>query len=256
MPAADIRKLGLALSGGGSRAAAFHRGTLRGLIELGLVARIDVVSTVSGGSLFGGAWMAARANGVTDDIFLATMGTELTKGFVARSVRPAFFKTLVPGLGYSRTNLIAETFDRIFFHGKTLAELPDHPALCINTTILNDGQVGKFAKDGFSAWGLRKPGAEVSHVVPLPAFSLALAVAASAAFPIGLPPVTLDWSNLAPDVTLTGSLTGATKMAVTDGGVLENLGVQTLLASERFGTWDMVVSDAGVRDEPWRPRLP
>jgi len=43
--------IGLALSGGGSRAVAFHLGCMKALNELGLLDRIDVISSVSGGSL-------------------------------------------------------------------------------------------------------------------------------------------------------------------------------------------------------------
>jgi predicted acylesterase/phospholipase RssA len=46
-------KLGLALSGGGHRAAFFHIGVLAKLAELGLLRRIEVISTVSGGSIVG-----------------------------------------------------------------------------------------------------------------------------------------------------------------------------------------------------------
>src|SRR5229473_1655763 len=46
---ADANTLGLALSGGGSRAAAFHCGTVAALDELHLLEKVDVVSTVSGG---------------------------------------------------------------------------------------------------------------------------------------------------------------------------------------------------------------
>src|SRR4051812_500802 len=46
-------KLGLALSGGGYRAAAFHLGTMRALNRLGLLKKVDVFSTVSGGSIVG-----------------------------------------------------------------------------------------------------------------------------------------------------------------------------------------------------------
>jgi NTE family protein len=52
--------LGLALSGGGSRAAAFHIGTLQGLAEVELLDAVDVVSSVSGGSVFAAAWFAAK----------------------------------------------------------------------------------------------------------------------------------------------------------------------------------------------------
>ncbi|MDX6505858.1 MAG: hypothetical protein QOG06_502, partial [Gaiellaceae bacterium] len=46
-------KLGLALSGGGHRAAFFHIGLLARLAELGLLRPIQVISTVSGGSIVG-----------------------------------------------------------------------------------------------------------------------------------------------------------------------------------------------------------
>ncbi|WP_035564428.1 patatin-like phospholipase family protein [Hymenobacter sp. IS2118] len=49
-------RIGLALSGGGYRAAAFHLGTLRKLHELGRLAEVDVLSTISGGSITGAAY--------------------------------------------------------------------------------------------------------------------------------------------------------------------------------------------------------
>ena len=45
--------IGLALSGGGSRAMAFHLGCLRALNDLGLLAKIGAISTISGGSVIG-----------------------------------------------------------------------------------------------------------------------------------------------------------------------------------------------------------
>jgi len=59
--------LALSLSGGGSRAAGFHRGVVAGLREVGLLGSVGAVSTVSGGSIFGAAWMAARARGEGDE---------------------------------------------------------------------------------------------------------------------------------------------------------------------------------------------
>src|SRR5438552_14311818 len=52
-PPQQPHKLGLALSGGGHRAAFFHVGVLAKLAELGLLRRIEVISTVSGGSIIG-----------------------------------------------------------------------------------------------------------------------------------------------------------------------------------------------------------
>jgi NTE family protein len=45
--------IGLALSGGGSRAAAFHLGCLRALSDRGLLPRVRVLSGISGGALLG-----------------------------------------------------------------------------------------------------------------------------------------------------------------------------------------------------------
>ncbi len=246
-------RLGLALSGGGSRAAAFHRGTIRALDRVGLLGNVDVVSTVSGGSVFGGAWMAARAARMSDGGFLDSMARELEHGFIMRSIRPALLKTLLPG--FTRTELIANTFDRIFFHGAALGSLPARPRLCINATVLNHGQVAKFSRDGFSTWEVRVGGTSPSRVVPITGFRIARAVAASAAFPVGLPPLMLSRAKDLSGAEFSGDLEGHDSLALTDGGVLENLGVQTLLASDRFWTWDLVVSDAGTREAPWRPGL-
>lgn len=49
-------KVGLALSGGGYRAALFHIGTLARLAELDLLRHVEVLSCVSGGSIIGAAY--------------------------------------------------------------------------------------------------------------------------------------------------------------------------------------------------------
>ena len=50
-------KLGLALAGGGFRASIFHLGVLRRLAELDLLRRVEVISTVSGGSIVGALYV-------------------------------------------------------------------------------------------------------------------------------------------------------------------------------------------------------
>lgn len=49
----DARDIGLALSGGGSRAIAFHLGCFRALHDLGLLSRLRAISVVSGGAVIG-----------------------------------------------------------------------------------------------------------------------------------------------------------------------------------------------------------
>lgn len=59
--AVSIHPLGLALSGGGFRATAFHLGVLKRLRELRLLHEIDLISTVSGGSIAGAYWVYWQA---------------------------------------------------------------------------------------------------------------------------------------------------------------------------------------------------
>ena len=47
------RRIGLALSGGGFRAAAFHLGVMRRLAALGILEHVDLFTCVSGGSIAG-----------------------------------------------------------------------------------------------------------------------------------------------------------------------------------------------------------
>jgi len=54
-------KLGLALSGGGSRAAFFHIGVLASMAEVGLLRQVEVISTVSGGSIVGALYYLGPA---------------------------------------------------------------------------------------------------------------------------------------------------------------------------------------------------
>ena len=53
---------GLSLSGGGFRATAFHLGVLKRLRELRLLEEVDLLSTVSGGSIAGAYWVYWQTN--------------------------------------------------------------------------------------------------------------------------------------------------------------------------------------------------
>ena len=72
-------QIGLALSGGGSRAMAFHLGCLRALHDLNLLNQIKVVSTVSGGSVIGGLLVV---NSDPFPEFELRVRSHLSRGFV------------------------------------------------------------------------------------------------------------------------------------------------------------------------------
>jgi predicted acylesterase/phospholipase RssA len=85
---------GLALSGGGFRAAAYHLGVLRRLRELGLLAQVDVVSTVSGGSIVGAYWVywqAFKGDTLADGEEWSKFETSLIE-FMRSGVRERIFR--------------------------------------------------------------------------------------------------------------------------------------------------------------------
>ena len=80
--------IGLALSGGGSRAIAFHLGCLRALHNAGILQRVKVLSTVSGGSVIG-ALYAAFDEPFPE--FETRVRALLEGGLAGAAVRTAFF---------------------------------------------------------------------------------------------------------------------------------------------------------------------
>ena len=85
-----MRDIGVALSGGGSRAAAFHLGCLRALHDLGLLHRVRVISGVSGGALLA----ALYAYGPPDFAEFDTMATDLLRRGLQRELVWHFFTSL------------------------------------------------------------------------------------------------------------------------------------------------------------------
>ena len=87
------RSIGIALSGGGSRAMAFHLGCLRTLHRLGILERARVLSTVSGGSVIGAMYAAHEGS---FDAFEHRIRSVLQAGFVKPALGTAF--TTMEGL--------------------------------------------------------------------------------------------------------------------------------------------------------------
>src|SRR4030081_1581225 len=87
-------KIGFALLGGGSRAIAFHLGCLRALHRLGLLDRVAILSTVSGGSVIG-AYFHAHFHGGGGDFapFEAKIRALLAQGLAAPMCRKLFSMT-------------------------------------------------------------------------------------------------------------------------------------------------------------------
>src|SRR4051794_22298496 len=67
------RMIGLALSGGGYRATAFHLGTLKKLDQLKVLNKVGVISTISGGSITGACYCSHKGDfrSFYDDLYQA-----------------------------------------------------------------------------------------------------------------------------------------------------------------------------------------
>jgi NTE family protein len=123
------KRIGLALSGGGFRAACFHLGVMRELHKFGLLAKLDLVSCVSGGSIAGGTlvanWSDLPAALDKLDLYLRT------KSIAVSSVICGILDPF-----HSRLDKLADTYDRDLFSGMKLSALKYGPRVYFNATNL------------------------------------------------------------------------------------------------------------------------
>jgi hypothetical protein len=97
---------------------------------------------------------------------------------------------------------------------------------------LNHGAVGRFSRGHFSCQSVRARTQSGSYPYnPIPV-TIGFAAAASAAFPFGLPPLTLRAELFE---RFEAPISGHRALVLTEVGVLENLGAQILLRSSRLG---------------------
>ncbi|MCH8216101.1 MAG: patatin-like phospholipase family protein [Planctomycetes bacterium] len=224
-------RLGLALSGGGFRASFYHLGAIRYLEEAGIMPKIEVMSTVSGGSIVGAYYLVQMEKKLraTPDCDRLKACDEIIREFIeavnhnlrmqALIFHPfyhpfQFFLRLVfkqhPG------DTMARAFERRLYRpALRIGDLPvqvvdednsvSGTKLLINTTSLVSGKRVVFARE--SDTGLR---AQLYKSDPnnIP---LARAVGASAAVPGVFRPLRIG------------------KEVLSDGGVVDNQGIESLL---------------------------
>ncbi|WP_430230562.1 patatin-like phospholipase family protein [Nitrosomonas communis] len=230
----------LCLSGGGYRAMLFHIGVLWRLNEVGILAKLNRVSSVSGGSITAGVlamnWqhLTFNQNGVAE-MFVPQVVDPL-RAMARESID---LTSVLAGIGLPFTSIsdrVIKAYRKHLFAKTTLKDLPDEPIFVINATNLESGVLMRFSKPYLADYRVGR----INHL-DLP---LAVAVAASSAFPPFLSPCTVDlhhekWitdpgNDLAEDDF-------RDEIQLSDGGVYDNLGLET--AWKRYST--ILVSDAG-----------
>jgi NTE family protein len=232
--------MALCLSGGGSRAMLFHSGAILRLAEVGVLGKLDCVSSVSGGSIAAGLLAAAykRSSGAPSPAAVKEQVLEPALDLSTKFIDiPAFIVgTLLPRSSPGRR--LARAFEQHLYEGLTLGDLPDKPEFVINATNLGTGVLWRFSKAFVGDYQVGGG--------PRPRLKLAMAVAASGAFPPFFTPFVLRFPENAP-WPQSGKLPAERakpfrrRAKLGDGGIYDNLGLET--AWKRFGT--VFVSDGG-----------
>jgi predicted acylesterase/phospholipase RssA len=206
--------VGLAISGGGSRSANFAAACMFQLQRIGLLQKVQCISSVSGGSLTAAYYCSC----LDSDWNPHTVQEKLSHNFDGQIADDVLYPWNLIGLlngSVNRSDLLANQFTPILFkhgnHELTFADLrPDRPRLLINATDMQSGRGFLFDNSTFDLINS-----------DLNSYSLAHAVAASSAVPAVLDPISLrDYSTSFKQYN-----------HLVDGGVVDNLGVQTLVNS-------------------------
>jgi NTE family protein len=218
--------VGFCLSGGGYRAMLFHAGAIFRMNELGLLRKLERVSSVSGGSMAAAALAVAYPKFQYD---AQDRVTNLTATFLAPILDQAS-ESIDVGSAFAGLNpftsaaaTAAKSYDTNLTKGMLLADLPTKPLFVFNATSLMSGATMRFRPDYVADY----------HIGQLTGIRTLLAdvVSASAAFPPFLSPATVDISTGTVAPATMGPLARApfTKRAVlTDGGVYDNMGTETV----------------------------
>ena len=234
----------LCLSGGGYRAMLFHLGALWRLYEARLLQSVKRISSVSGGSITAGVlalkWQQLSFNPVRLQSDFVPQLVSPIRGLADETIDAdsIIWGVALPGRVSDR---VAEAYDRQLFKGARLKDLPDTPRFVITATNVQSGALWRFMKPYMRDYRVGE--------VKKPTILLAHAVAASSAFPPVLSPfeMRLDENAFTP-----GSghdlqrKPFTTKVILTDGGVYDNLGLET--AWKRYKT--ILVSDGGGHLQP------
>src|SRR5262245_56086493 len=219
----------------------FHLGALWRLGELGNLPKLARVSSVSGGSItaavLGHRWntLGFDASGVPVNFVPAIV--EPIRGLAGRTIdESAIIEGIfTPG---SIADKVTDAYRQHLFDRATLQDLPPEPRFVINATNVQSGALFRFSRPYIADYRV--------GLIENPTVEIAVAVAASSAFPPVLSPLRIafdksQWKasglpheDLHRDPYLTN-------VVLTDGGVYDNLGLET--AWKKYDT--ILVSNGG-----------
>lgn len=264
-------RIGIALSGGGYRATAFHLGTLKKLDGMGILSRLDVISTISGGSITGACYCSRQGDfdsffndlytglqtkNVVKKILLSWMGLRFliallillvaiyflftSRGWIFLAIFIPFIIILLKFQFqiFPISKRIEQIYDEFFYYNKTLGELPDAPKLVIGSTNLQTARPFSFSKH----WMQDSTYQFMDDPIQFKAvdFPLARAVMASSCVPFAFTPVTIDKKYFKDPAD--GE---KVHPILVDGGVYDNQGIHKVMQSGQYNCDIVITSDAG-----------
>lgn len=264
--------IGLSLSGGGFRATVFHLGVLARLAEEGRLEEVASLSTVSGGSLCAG--LVYARNGFrwpTGVEFAAKVVPEARKLLTSQDLQFGLMGRVLrmPSRIFdTRADDLSLLLQEHWGVTASLSALPERPRWIINATCYETGQNWRFERS--------RMGDDVFGHTDDTDIPLSDALAASAGFPGLIGPLEFDtrhrsWSQrVRGDGRQNGSEAADShrwqtepgkpaysKLHLWDGGVYDNLGVESLHRlgrGWRKGNGFLIVSDgcSALRPERYR----
>lgn len=252
-------RIGLCLSGGGYRAAAFHLGTISYLDECGLLGNLEALSTVSGGTIIGAKYIQSLVDGETFETFFKDF-YEFLNG---KSLLELCFERLgqdLPNVPSRRVNAVvalAQAYQDSLFTRKNgepfllrdvLRSEVDVPEVVFNATEFRSGLPFRFR---LSSNGNATQGSRAVEVATEACLFVRIAdiVAASSCFPGGFEPLAfpddLAWPGGTIPEQLRNQFPVGKTVAIMDGGIGDNQGIDALLeATESWQKIDyLIVSD-------------
>lgn len=252
LPRRDRRGVALCLSGGGYRATMFHLGAVRRLNELGILGRLDTISSVSGGSILAGHLASvARSAWPAEGDAIADFDTQVAAPLHRLCGRNIRTLPLLMGLlgmlwppnwdGHIAVSRLEAEYRRHLTKLK-LSDLPDRPRFVFCATDMAYGVNWTFTKDKAGSY-------MAGYVSPPPAdWTVARAVAASSCFPPFFNPQPV---RLAPGELRDGKDDSQQRddrvrgLRLSDGGLYDNMGLEpvwqnhaVVLVSEGGSTFD------------------
>ena len=148
-PTCPLPRIGLALSGGGFRAALFHLGVIRRLEELGVMKYVQTISAVSGGAIIAAYYaiemerrLRKRADELSDRESIDAVRLEIFEEIATCFFRgldhnlrsralvfmpfyhPLLFIKALFCRSFSRSDIMQREYDKWFYQGATLDRLP------------------------------------------------------------------------------------------------------------------------------------